>query len=204
MNIYAGHDWTTDEGLNLSKWFGFFSNLQYKKFWRTYFSVQRNLLRSTISIRAAARRSSSRRTRSSTPASTAIRGNVLASACASPAIAMTLAAHGLFFAPDGRFQVSSRLSRLARDGDTRRPATARSGSRTSTPTAMAQTTTTSTARLRRHVVNITARATYSFTRDMTLEAYLQPFVAVGDYSNIGTARAAEVVRLRAGDARRQP
>ena len=33
-------------------------------------------------------------------------------------------------------------------------------------------------------LNITARATYAFNRDMTLEAYLQPFVAVGDYTNI--------------------
>jgi hypothetical protein len=39
-------------------------------------------------------------------------------------------------------------------------------------------------RLKRDVVNITGRATYSFTRDMTLEAYLQPFVAAGDYSDI--------------------
>jgi hypothetical protein len=39
-------------------------------------------------------------------------------------------------------------------------------------------------RLKRNVVNITGRATYSFTRDMTLEAYLQPFVAAGDYSDI--------------------
>ncbi len=38
--------------------------------------------------------------------------------------------------------------------------------------------------LNRNVVNITARATYAFTRDMTLEVYLQPFVAVGDYYNI--------------------
>lgn len=38
--------------------------------------------------------------------------------------------------------------------------------------------------LRRHAVNITTRATYSFTRDMTLEAYLQPFVAVGNYFDI--------------------
>lgn len=38
--------------------------------------------------------------------------------------------------------------------------------------------------LERHVVNVTARTTYAFTRDMTLEVYLQPFVAVGDYSNI--------------------
>jgi hypothetical protein len=34
-------------------------------------------------------------------------------------------------------------------------------------------------------VNITGRATYAFSRDMTLEAFLQPFVAVGSYSSIG-------------------
>ena len=39
-------------------------------------------------------------------------------------------------------------------------------------------------RLRRHVVSLTGRATYGFTRDMTLEVYLQPFVAVGNYSDI--------------------
>jgi hypothetical protein len=38
--------------------------------------------------------------------------------------------------------------------------------------------------LDRHVVSMTARGTYAFTRDMTLEIYLQPFVAVGDYYNI--------------------
>jgi hypothetical protein len=38
--------------------------------------------------------------------------------------------------------------------------------------------------LDRNVVNVTARGTYAFTRDMTLEVYVQPFVAVGDYSNI--------------------
>jgi hypothetical protein len=38
-------------------------------------------------------------------------------------------------------------------------------------------------RLRRNVLNLTTRATYAFTRDMTLEAYLQPFVAVGDYTD---------------------
>lgn len=38
--------------------------------------------------------------------------------------------------------------------------------------------------LERNVVNVTARGTYAFTRDMTLELYLQPFVAVGNYGNI--------------------
>jgi hypothetical protein len=39
-------------------------------------------------------------------------------------------------------------------------------------------------RLHRNVVSLTGRATYAFNRDMTLEAYLQPFVAVGDYTDI--------------------
>jgi len=38
--------------------------------------------------------------------------------------------------------------------------------------------------LKRDVIDITFRATYSFTRDLTLQAYMQPFVAVGHYSNI--------------------
>ena len=38
--------------------------------------------------------------------------------------------------------------------------------------------------MKRNVVNITGRATYSFARDLTLEAYLQPFVAAGDYTDI--------------------
>ena len=39
-------------------------------------------------------------------------------------------------------------------------------------------------RLRRDVIDITGRATYAFHRDMTLEVFLQPFVAVGDYADI--------------------
>jgi uncharacterized protein DUF5916/cellulose/xylan binding protein with CBM9 domain len=39
-------------------------------------------------------------------------------------------------------------------------------------------------RLRRDVVDVAARATYGFSRDMTLEVFLQPFVAVGDYTDI--------------------
>lgn len=39
-------------------------------------------------------------------------------------------------------------------------------------------------RLDRDVVSLTARTTYAFTRDMTIEVYLQPFVAVGDYTDI--------------------
>jgi hypothetical protein len=38
--------------------------------------------------------------------------------------------------------------------------------------------------LRRNVVDVTGRVTYSFTRDLTLQMFLQPFVAVGAYSDI--------------------
>ena len=38
--------------------------------------------------------------------------------------------------------------------------------------------------LDRDVVDVTIRGTYAFSRDLTLQAYLQPFVAVGDYNDI--------------------
>jgi hypothetical protein len=38
--------------------------------------------------------------------------------------------------------------------------------------------------LDRDVVDMTFRTTYSFHRDLTLQMYLQPFVAVGDYRDI--------------------
>jgi hypothetical protein len=38
-------------------------------------------------------------------------------------------------------------------------------------------------RLKRNIINITARGTYAFSRDLTLELFLQPFVAVGDYTD---------------------
>jgi hypothetical protein len=38
--------------------------------------------------------------------------------------------------------------------------------------------------LTRDVLDVTTRATYSFTRNLTLQMFLQPFVAVGDYTNI--------------------
>jgi hypothetical protein len=39
-------------------------------------------------------------------------------------------------------------------------------------------------RLRRDVLDITVRSTFAIHRDMTLELFLQPFVAVGDYTDI--------------------
>jgi hypothetical protein len=38
--------------------------------------------------------------------------------------------------------------------------------------------------LRRDVVDVTVRGTYAFSRDLTVQAYLQPFVAVGDFDDI--------------------
>ena len=40
---------------------------------------------------------------------------------------------------------------------------------------------------------MTFRATYSFNRDLTVQMYLQPFVAVGDYGRHPPARAALLV-----------
>ena len=38
--------------------------------------------------------------------------------------------------------------------------------------------------LRRDVIDVTGRATYAFHRDLTLQVFVQPFVAVGDYTDI--------------------
>jgi hypothetical protein len=40
--------------------------------------------------------------------------------------------------------------------------------------------------LQRDVLDLTGRVTYAFTRDLTLQVFLQPFVAVGAYSDIRT------------------
>src|SRR4029453_13220550 len=43
--------------------------------------------------------------------------------------------------------------------------------------------------LRRNVVDVTMRGTFALNRDMTLQVFLQPFVASGDYTHIrGLAR----------------
>ena len=39
-------------------------------------------------------------------------------------------------------------------------------------------------RLRRDVIDVTLRGTFAFHRDLTLEVFLQPFVAVGRYTDI--------------------
>ncbi|MGH9384217.1 MAG: DUF5916 domain-containing protein [Vicinamibacterales bacterium] len=38
--------------------------------------------------------------------------------------------------------------------------------------------------LKRHVVDMTFRATYAIQRDLTLQVFLQPFVAVGEYTDV--------------------
>ena len=52
--------------------------------------------------------------------------------------------------------------------------------------------------LGRDVLDLTFRGTYAFNRDLTLQAYVQPFVAVGDYSGHPQTRAALLVRILAG------
>ena len=51
--------------------------------------------------------------------------------------------------------------------------------------------------LDRDVVDMTFRTTYSFNRDLTLQMYLQPFVAVGDYNDI----TGSLVRCRSSSSR---
>jgi hypothetical protein len=183
VNIYGGHDWTTDN-LDLSEWFGVFSNFQYKTFWNTYFHVQRNfqafddldtrggppIFRPGNTFYNSGFNSDSRKQWGFGMRVTGVRDDV--------------GGWWVVLAPEGRFHVSSRLVgsvgmeyTAARDSAQWIKNLDADGDGTDDEHVY--------GRLRRHIVDITGRATYSFTRDMTLEAYLQPFVAVGDYSDIG-------------------
>ena len=182
VNIYGGHDWTTDR-LDLSEWFGVFSNLQYTSFWNTYFHVQRNfqafddldtrggppIFRPGNTFYNSGFNSDSRQQWGFGMRVNGVRDDV--------------GGWWVAFEPNARFQVSSRFVgslgmefTSARDSAQWIKNLDTNGDGTDDQNVY--------GRLRRHVVDITGRATYSFTRDMTLEAYLQPFVAVGDYANI--------------------
>ena len=183
VNVYGGHEWTTDN-LDLSEWFGVFSNFQYKSFWNTYFHVQRNfqafddldtrggppIFRPGNTFYNSGFNSDSRKQWGFGMRATGVRDDV--------------GGWWVVLAPEGRFHVSSRLV-----GSVGMEYTSARDSAQWIKNLDADADGTDDehvyGRLRRHIVDITGRATYSFTRDMTLEAYLQPFVAVGDYSNIG-------------------
>ena len=61
-----------------------------------------------------------------------------------------------------------------------------------------QRPTTCYGTLRQDVLDLTGRLTYAFTRNLTLQMYLQPFVAVGAYSDIRKLARPELVRVHAG------
>ena len=89
-----------------------------------------------------------------------------------------------------------------------RPATAtgptsRSGSSIRMPTVMASLDYVY-GTLDRDVVDLTFRGTYAFNRDLTLQAYVQPFVAVGDYYDIRKLALPYSYRVRAGLDRVRP
>ncbi len=179
VNVYGGRDWT-NEGLVIGKWLGMFSNQNYLNFWRTFFSVQRNFPRfDDLDTRGGPPIYSPPNTFLNTGFNSDSRkqwGYGFRFSGARDDVG------GWWFvlAPDARLQFSQRLL-----GSVGVEYTSASDSAQWIKNTDADGTVDNVyGTLRRHIVNITGRATYSFTRDMTLEAYLQPFVAVGDYSDI--------------------
>ncbi len=180
FNVYGGRDWT-DEGLRIGKWVGIFSNVNYLNFWRTYFSVQRSFMTfDDLDTRGGPP--------IVRPANTFLNAGV--NSDSRKQYGFGVRANGardemggwwFSFAPDARFQFSPRLLGSMGVEYTSARDSAQWIKNLDTDGDGADDNVY--GRLRRHVVNIVARTTYSFTRDMTLEAYLQPFVAVGDYSN---------------------
>jgi len=182
-NTYVGRDSTTD-GLQTGGTLGFFANVRFTNFWNVFVNRGRNfqhyddlearggppVARGAKDFLAVGVGSDSRKQYGG-----ALR--VQREHDADGGWEWTIA-------PEARFQISSRL--VASVG-----AEHRSGLDSSQWIKNLDTDGDKKddqyvfGRLRRHVVSITGRTTYSFTRDMTLEAYLQPFVAEGDYTNIG-------------------
>ena len=182
-NIYTGRDWTT-EGLGIGRSVGVFANVRFTNFWNIFVNRNHNFAHYD-----------DLETRGGPPVARAA-GDYFAMGVGSDSRKQYGGAVRLetwrdrnggrstTLSPEARFQVSTRLvgsvgteyttaldsaqwiKNLDTDGDKKDDQYV-------------------FGRLRRHVVSITGRTTYSFTRDLTLEAYLQPFVAVGDYSNIG-------------------
>jgi hypothetical protein len=183
VNLYSGHDWTT-EGLDISHGIGIFANVRFTNFWNVFVNRGHNFARYD-----------DLETRGGPPIARAA-GDYFAMGVFSDSRKQfgggarietwrdRSGGWSWTLTPETRFQVSTRLigsigteytsaldsaqwiKNLDTDGDKKDDQYV-------------------FGRLRRHVISITGRTTYSFTRDMTLEAYLQPFVAEGDYTNIG-------------------
>ncbi len=180
-NFYGGRQWT-NEGLVIGKWAGVFSNFNFTNFWRVYFHAQRNF--TTFDDLD---------TRGGPPIlrqpNTFLNGGVFSDSRKQYGYGVRANGYrnpvggwGTSVAPEARVQLSPRLTGSIGVEYTSAIDSAQWIKNVDTDGDAIDDHVY--GRLRRHVVNITGRATYSFTRDMTLEAYLQPFVAVGDYSNI--------------------
>ena len=199
-NLYGGRDWT-NEGLPVGKWVGTFSNINFINFWRVFFGFQRNF----AAFDDLDTRGGPPIVR---PANTFLNGGF--NSDSRKQYGFGIRANGvrddvggwwITFSPDARLQLSPRL--LGAIGVEYTSAIDSAQWIKNTDTNGDGADDNVYGRLRRHVVNITGRATYSFTRDMTLEAYLQPFVAVGDYTNIGRLTRAKSFDFRAGDPGRR-
>ncbi len=181
VNFFGARDWTND-GLVLFTSAGTFANVNFLNFWRAFFGVQRNfaafddldtrggppILRPANTFLNAGFGSDSRKQYGFGFRVTGDRDDV--------------GGWWVVVAPDARFQFSPRLTGSIGTEYTSARDSAQWIKNTDANGDGVDDNVYGT--LRRHVMSITGRTTYSFSRDMTLEAYLQPFVAVGDYTDI--------------------
>ena len=181
VNFFAARDWTND-GLVLFTSAGTFTNVNFLNFWRVFFGVQRNLaafddldtrggppiVRPANTFLNAGFGSDSRKQYGFGFRVTSDRDDV--------------GGWWVVVAPDARFQFSPRLIGSVGVEYTNARDSAQWIKNTDADRDGVDDNVYGT--LRRHLISITGRTTYSFTRDMTLEAYLQPFVAVGDYTDV--------------------
>ncbi len=181
FGVYGGRQWT-EEGLVFGKWVGFNANLGFRNFWFTYFNVQHNFehlddldTRGGPPILRLSGVSSSFGINSDSRKKWGVSLNSYGGRDADGSWDLTVG-------PSLRVQPSSALqASLSTNFTSARDAAQWVENTDADGDGVVDYV---YGRLKRNVLNFTGRVTYSFSRSMTLEAFLQPFVAVGDFTDI--------------------
>lgn len=180
FGVYGGRQWT-DEGLVFGKWVGLNANVGFRNFWFTYFNIQHNFerlddldTRGGPPILRLSGVNSSFGINSDSRKTWGVSLNSFGGRDADGSWDLTVG-------PSVRLQPSSALQASLSAGFT----SARDAAQwiENTDADADGVVDYVYGRLKRNVINITGRVTYSFSRTMTLEAFLQPFVAVGDFTD---------------------
>lgn len=181
FGVYGGRQWT-DQGLVFGKWLGANANLSFRNFWFAYFNAQRNFERlDDLDTRGGPPIVQPAGFNASGGFSTDSRKRWVAGFNTSGGRSVDRS-WSMTVGPYARAQPTSALQVFLNADYTSASDAAQWVENTDADGDGVEDNVY--GRLKRNVLNIAVRANYAFSRTMTLEAFLQPFVAVGDYSDI--------------------